>query len=83
MLASGIAHAMQATAGGIAVAIPSLIGYAILAQRANHLLDDLDRVAQDVQLAISSRRRAPLAAVVAGTQGDSDDDGVVATEQPA
>jgi biopolymer transport protein ExbB/TolQ len=79
MLAEGISHAMQATAGGISVAIPSLIGYAILAQRANHLLDDLDRVAQEVQLAIHARRRAAAPGVVVEAAPEP----IVATEQPA
>ena len=46
LLASGIALAMRATAAGLTVAIPSLLLHSWLVQRANALLDDVDRTAQ-------------------------------------
>jgi biopolymer transport protein ExbB/TolQ len=43
LLAAGISEAMNATAYGLIVAIPSLICYAILQNRANHLAEDLNQ----------------------------------------
>lgn len=55
MLAEGIAMAMYTTAGGIAVAIPCLICYAILVQRGNTLLDDVERYGTRVLLLLRAR----------------------------
>lgn len=58
LLAGGIALAMRTTASGIAVAIPSLLAYAYLAQRANTLLDDVDRCGMKMEMLLTSRKRA-------------------------
>jgi biopolymer transport protein ExbB/TolQ len=57
LLAGGIALAMRTTASGIAVAIPSLLAYAYLAQRSNALLDDVDRCGMRVEMLLVSRQR--------------------------
>lgn len=43
LLAEGISEAMNATAYGLIVAIPALLAYAILQNRANHLAEDLNQ----------------------------------------
>jgi biopolymer transport protein ExbB len=43
LLAAGISEAMNATAYGLIVAIPSLVAYAILQNRANQLSEDLNQ----------------------------------------
>lgn len=45
LLASGISEAMNATAYGLIAAIPALVAYAILQNRANQLADDLNHSA--------------------------------------
>ena len=63
LLAGGIALAMRTTASGIAVAIPSLLAYAYLAQRANTLLDDVDRCGMKMEMLLVSGRRMRAAPV--------------------
>jgi biopolymer transport protein ExbB len=48
LLAAGISEAMNATAYGLIVAIPALVAYAILANRANNLAEDLNQSALKV-----------------------------------
>jgi biopolymer transport protein ExbB/TolQ len=43
LLAAGISEAMNATAYGLIVAIPSLLAYAVLQNRSNHLAEDLNQ----------------------------------------
>ncbi|MES2856699.1 MAG: MotA/TolQ/ExbB proton channel family protein, partial [Bdellovibrionota bacterium] len=45
LLSSGISEAMNATAYGLIVAIPALIAYSVLQNRANLLSDDLNQAA--------------------------------------
>jgi biopolymer transport protein ExbB len=45
LLAAGISEAMNATAYGLIVAIPALVAYAILQNRANHIGEDLNQTA--------------------------------------
>ena len=45
LLAAGISEAMNATAYGLIVAIPALVAYAILQNRANQLGEDLNQTA--------------------------------------
>jgi biopolymer transport protein ExbB len=64
MLAAGIGMAMYTTAGGIAVAIPCLVAYAILVQRGNSILDDVERYGTRVLLLLRARPQsggAPVA----------------------
>jgi biopolymer transport protein ExbB/TolQ len=55
LLASGIAMAMYTTAGGIAVAIPCLVLYAVFVQRGNAILDDVDRFGTRILLLLRAR----------------------------
>ncbi|OYZ17925.1 MAG: gliding motility protein [Bdellovibrio sp. 28-41-41] len=48
LLAAGIAEAMNATAYGLITAIPALVMYAVLQNRANHIVEDLNRSALKV-----------------------------------
>ena len=48
LLAAGISEAMNATAFGLIVAIPALVAYAILQNRANRLTEDLNQAALKV-----------------------------------
>jgi biopolymer transport protein ExbB len=48
LLAAGISEAMNATAYGLIVAIPALVAYAVLANRANVLAEDLNHSALKV-----------------------------------
>ncbi|MEQ1500767.1 MAG: MotA/TolQ/ExbB proton channel family protein [Myxococcota bacterium] len=57
MLAAGIAMAMYTTAGGISVAIPTLIAYSVLVQRGNAILDDVERYGTKVMLVLLARAR--------------------------
>ncbi len=68
MLSAGIALAMYTTAGGIAVAIPTLIAHSFLVHQANRILDDVDRSALRVLLLLSTRntRRDADGAVAQG-----------------
>jgi biopolymer transport protein ExbB/TolQ len=68
MLAGGIAMAMYATAGGIAVAIPTLAAYAILVEKGNSILDDVDRCAARVVMLLHTRKRAAATAPVEAPQ---------------
>jgi biopolymer transport protein ExbB/TolQ len=43
LLSAGISEAMNCTAYGLIVAIPALVAYAILQNRANHLAEDLNQ----------------------------------------
>jgi biopolymer transport protein ExbB len=45
LLASGISEAMNCTAYGLITAIPALVMYAVLQNRANHLAEDLNQAA--------------------------------------
>lgn len=45
LLAAGISEAMNCTAYGLIVAIPALVMYAVLQNRANHLSEDLNQSA--------------------------------------
>jgi biopolymer transport protein ExbB len=57
MLAAGIATAMYATAGGLTVAIPTLVAYAILVARSNAILDDCDRFGAKMVMLLGARKR--------------------------
>ncbi len=48
LLAAGISEAMNATAYGLITAIPALVAYAVLMNRANHLSEDLNQGALKV-----------------------------------
>lgn len=48
LLAAGVSEAMNATAYGLITAIPALVMYAILTNRAHHLAEDLNQAALKV-----------------------------------
>lgn len=48
LLSAGISEAMNATAYGLITAIPALLAYAVLQNRANHLAEDLNQNALKV-----------------------------------
>lgn len=50
LLAQGISMAMNTTAYGLIVAIPSLVGYAILQNRSQFLMEDLNKAAMKVYI---------------------------------
>jgi biopolymer transport protein ExbB len=45
ILAEGVGEAMNATAYGLIVAVPALVAFAILQNRANHIIDDMNKAA--------------------------------------
>jgi biopolymer transport protein ExbB/TolQ len=63
LLAAGIAIAMHTTAGGIAVAIPTLLAYSLLVQRGNRLLDEAEQYAMRLRMLLRSRRSGPAEAL--------------------
>lgn len=87
LLAAGIALAMHTTAGGIGVAIPTLLAYSVLVQRGNRLLDDAEQYAMRLRMLLRARRGGssslydadtetkdtpPAAVAPATASGDSD-----------
>jgi biopolymer transport protein ExbB len=56
LLAGGIAMAMYTTAGGIGVAIPSLLAYSMLVQRGNRLLDEAEQYGMRLRMLLRARR---------------------------
>jgi biopolymer transport protein ExbB/TolQ len=56
-LATGIAIAMYTTAGGLYVAVPTLLLHSIIVNRSNRILDDLDQYAlKTVNLLVARKR---------------------------
>ncbi|MEZ4235970.1 MAG: MotA/TolQ/ExbB proton channel family protein [Myxococcota bacterium] len=62
-LSSGIAIAMYTTAGGLFVAIPTLLLHSIIVNRSNRILDDLDQFALKTVNLLVARKRGTAAAV--------------------
>lgn len=60
MLAGGISMAMYTTAGGLMVAIPVLLIHAIVLNRSNKILDDVDYYGLKVVNLLAARRRGTL-----------------------
>ena len=60
MLAGGISMAMYTTAGGLMVAIPILLIHAIVLNRSNKILDDVDYYGLKVVNLLAARRRGTL-----------------------
>ena len=60
MLAGGISIAMYTTAGGLMVAIPILLIHAIVLNRSNKILDDVDHYGLKVVNLLAARRRGTL-----------------------
>lgn len=60
LLARGISEAMNGTAFGLVVAIPSLLGYALLSAKTQKILDDIHEVSvSTLNLIIQNRERFP------------------------
>lgn len=55
LLAEGISTAMYATAGGLAVAIPTMIAYSFLQSKSNRLVEHLETIAMSVVDMLNSR----------------------------
>ena len=60
LLAAGIAVAMFTTAGGLCVAIPTLILHSYILNRTNKILDDLDQYGLKTLNLLTARRRGTL-----------------------
>ena len=60
MLANGISVAMFTTAGGLMVAISTLVLYSIILQRTNKILDDVDQYGVKTVNLLTARRRGTL-----------------------
>jgi biopolymer transport protein ExbB/TolQ len=60
LLAGGISIAMYTTAGGLMVAIPVLLIHAIVLNRSNKILDDVDHYGLKVVNLLAARRRGTL-----------------------
>jgi len=60
LLAAGIAVAMYTTAGGLMVAIPTLVLHSIVLQRTNKILDDVDQYGVKTVNLLTARRRGTL-----------------------
>jgi len=60
LLAGGISTAMYTTAGGLMVAIPVLLIHAIVLNRSNKILDDVDHYGLKVVNLLAARRRGTL-----------------------
>jgi biopolymer transport protein ExbB len=58
LLSKGISLAMYTTAGGISVAIPTLMAYSVLVQRGNAILDDVERHGMRVVMLLLARKKA-------------------------
>jgi biopolymer transport protein ExbB/TolQ len=62
LLADGIAIAMYTTAGGLMVAVPTLVVHSVILSRANKILDDVDRYGLRTLNLLTARRRGLAAA---------------------
>ena len=60
VLAAGISMAMYTTAGGLMVAIPTLLIHSIVLNKSNKILDDVDQYGLKVANLLSARRRGTL-----------------------
>lgn len=60
LLAGGISIAMYTTAGGLMVAIPILLIHAVVLNRSNKILDDVDHYGLKVVNLLAARRRGTL-----------------------
>ena len=60
MLANGISVAMFTTAGGLMVAIPTLVLHSIITNRSNKILDDIDQYGLKTVNLLTARRRGSL-----------------------
>jgi biopolymer transport protein ExbB len=60
MLANGISVAMFTTAGGLMVAIPTLVMHSIVVTRSNKILDDVDQYGLKIVNLLTARRRGTL-----------------------
>jgi len=60
LLANGISVAMFTTAGGLMVAIPTLVLHSIVTNRSNKILDDIDQYGLKTINLLTARRRGSL-----------------------
>ena len=69
LLAAGISIAMYTTAGGLMVAIPTLILHSIVMARTNKIMDDVDQYGLKTVNLLTARRRGTLKEDAAAEQG--------------
>ena len=67
-IGSGIYQSLLTTAAGLAVCIPSLLGYQFLSARVNSLLHDMERAGIEVINLLTDLRRSNLATAPAPTE---------------
>jgi biopolymer transport protein ExbB/TolQ len=67
LLANGISIAMYTTAGGLIVAIPTIVLHSIIKARTNKILDDVDQYGLKTLNLLSARRRGTLKEDVAAS----------------
>lgn len=60
LLANGISIAMYTTAGGLLVAIPTLVLHSVITNRSNKILDDVDQYGLKTVNLLTARRRGTL-----------------------
>ena len=60
LLAAGISTAMYTTAGGLVVAIPTLVLHSLVAARTTKIMDDVDQFALKTVNLLGARRRGTL-----------------------
>ena len=60
LLAAGISVAMFTTAGGLIVAIPTLILHSVITTRTNKIMDDVDQYGLKTLNLLTARRRGTL-----------------------
>lgn len=75
LLAQGISMAMSATAGGLAVAIPTMFIYSFLSAKQSSLFSEIDRSAQKILECLMSRSYMPFHASAVYPNGSAKKDG--------
>jgi biopolymer transport protein ExbB/TolQ len=60
LLAAGISVAMFTTAGGLIVAIPTLVLHSVITTRTNKIMDDVDQYGLKTLNLLTARRRGTL-----------------------
>jgi biopolymer transport protein ExbB/TolQ len=69
LLATGIAVAMYTTAGGLLVAIPTILFHSIIVNRTNKILDDVEHYGARTVNLLAARRRGTLVEEAAAAEG--------------
>jgi biopolymer transport protein ExbB/TolQ len=73
MLSLGISEAMNCTAFGLGVAIPSLVVFSVLQGRTQHMMDDINEAAVSVlNLVVANREKMKASSGAAAAAGDDE-----------